>query len=123
MTNGSDVDGGTDRGPAHGSAGTLRADLRSLGELVERMSSAGDEGARIVDDVAAVLGEVDAAIGVDEAARAFRRGFTEVSAGIAAAADDAMTALERHRALIERGTREIDGADHDLGLRLGQAGR
>ncbi|MCX2966083.1 hypothetical protein [Gordonia aquimaris] len=109
---------------AAGSGGNrLHADLTELTELAEQVGAVHRDVDRLLDELDAVLGDADAAIGVDEGARAFRSGFAPRAHEIRGAAESAAAELERHRNLIRRGIGELDAADHDVALRLTKESR
>ncbi|MXP22497.1 hypothetical protein GIY30_14215 [Gordonia sp. HNM0687] len=98
--------------------GRLQADLAELAELSERVGAAHLHIGRLMSELDSALSDADAAIGVDEAARAFRSGFASQADAIRREVQSAAIELDRHRALIRRGIRDLDTADHDVALSL-----
>lgn len=103
--------------------GRLHADLAELGELSERVGAAHQRIDLLVTELESALNEADAVIGADEAARAFRSGFALRAHEIRCEAQSAAAELNRHHALIRRGIRDLDAADHDVALTLARDDR
>ncbi|NDZ93266.1 hypothetical protein G3I13_01640 [Streptomyces sp. SID6673] len=99
-------------------AGRLDVDVDSLTRLTARLAAVDTRFGWLAVEVTDALAEADAAIGVDDAARAFRTGFAGLTTDLAGASAGVARALADHQMLIARGVREIGGADDEAGLRL-----
>lgn len=110
-------------GAAVARAREVAVDPAAVADLDEMLASAGAHLSRLISDAGAALDAVDAAIGVDPAAQAFRSGFSLRSDAIRTSADTALIHLEEHRALLRRGARVVGETDHDVALRLSGGAR
>lgn len=109
----------TEHGPAAGVwPRELAVDPAAVAGLDEALASAGAHLSRLITDAGIALDAVDAAIGIDVAAQAFRAGFSLRNHAIRASAETALAHLEDHRARLRRGARVVGEADHDVALRL-----
>ncbi|MGC5258449.1 hypothetical protein ACPXCG_19080 [Gordonia sp. DT218] len=110
------------RGGGHGDpvagAGRLDVDVESLGRLTTRLAAVDTQFGWLAVEVTEALADAEAAIGVDDAARAFRTGFAGLATDLAAASGGVARALADHQMLIARGAREIGDADDEVALRL-----
>lgn len=92
----------------------LDVDPGELAALASRLSRIGAELGGMRDELAALLGEADAAVGDGAAADAFRRGFAPAATAGLDRIAAAGAGLDRHIAFVRHGAATVADTDHAL---------
>lgn len=115
MTNPDPVAGGQNH------ADRVSADPAAAVALALRLAQAAEGLAAVRGEFTTLLLDIDAAVGADGAADAFRTGFAPAATEVAASLRDAEERLGEHRRALETGVDALVGADADASAHLGRS--